>query len=357
MIAVPVCGIEVAIMGGSEPTFREASLTARPMRDLDLKIAGTALEPILRDFEAELERVGIRRLRPHFYLSTEWGVPFGTVSIAIPFYLANADLTSLHAERAGFVEGVSRSDVLRYLRHEMGHAVNYAYRLYDDHEWAELFGSIEQPYEEQYRPKPFDPRFVRHLPGWYAQKHPDEDWAETFAVWMTPGRDWRAEYAGQPAALAKLDYCDRTIRAVGERPPLVNEQDPDESVDALDASLDDFYRSGGTESLAANLPSFDGALRVIFEEYGDLAHSVPNAVVRGAAGLIRRLQGELSRSVYRWTGHFPEDVQVLLRHLAARAEQLGLVYPAEAETVATVELTALVSTLAMNHVLRGAYSL
>ena len=25
-----------------------------------------------------------------------------------------------------------------------------------------------------------------HLDPWYAQSHPDEDFAETFAVWLTP---------------------------------------------------------------------------------------------------------------------------------------------------------------------------
>src|SRR5947207_6748992 len=206
--------LRVTVMTESEPTFREASLTTRPMRDLGLKIEGTALEPILRDFQAELERAGIRRLRPHFYLSTEWGVPFGTVSIAIPFYLARTELTALHAERRGHVEGTSRADILRYLRHEMGHVINYAYLLYEQEEWIKLFGSITQPYEEEFRPEPFSRRFVRHLPGWYAQKHPDEDWAETFAVWMTPGRDWRSEYADWPQALAKLEYCDRTMKAL-----------------------------------------------------------------------------------------------------------------------------------------------
>lgn len=177
-------------------SFHEAALGSTPIRELGLTIAGTPLEPIVRAFEAELLHAGIRALHPHFYLSTEWGVPFDTISIAIPFYLASPELTAIHAERIGHVEGTSRQDILRHLRHEMGHVVNYAYRLYDDQAWVKLFGSITQPYEEDYRPQPFSPRFVRHLPGWYAQKHPDEDWSETFAVWMTPGLDWRTEYAG-----------------------------------------------------------------------------------------------------------------------------------------------------------------
>src|SRR4029453_6448977 len=125
---------------------------------------------------------GITRVRPHFYLSTEWGVPSGSVSIAIPFYLARLVLIVLPARRLGHVEGANRPDILRYLRHEMGHVVNYAYQLYEEEDWVKHFGSMTQPCLEEYRPEPFSRRYVRPLPGWYAQKHPDEDWAETFAV-------------------------------------------------------------------------------------------------------------------------------------------------------------------------------
>ena len=155
---------------------------------------------------------GLTKITPTFYLSTEWGVAFGTVAIGIPFYLARPELTELHDEEVGHIEGFNHADILRYLRHEMGHVLNYAYKLYDDESWVKLFGSITQPYREEYRPQPFSRRFVRHLPGWYAQKHPDEDWAETFAVWMTPKADWRADYAQWPSALAKLELCDRLCR-------------------------------------------------------------------------------------------------------------------------------------------------
>jgi len=138
-------------------------------------------------FRRELERAGIVRLHPDFYLANEWGVPFPSISIGIPFYLAQPDLIAIHADRNGYMEGVSPTDLLRFLRHEMGHVVNYAYKLYEQEDWTRQFGSMMQPYTEEYRPQPFSRRYVRHLPGWYAQKHPDEDWAETFAVWMTPG--------------------------------------------------------------------------------------------------------------------------------------------------------------------------
>src|SRR5581483_3292065 len=203
------------------------------------------------------------------------------------------------------------------------------------------FGSITQPYEEEYRPVPFSRRYVRHLPGFYAQKHPDEDWAETFAVWLTPGRDWRAEYAGWPTALAKLEYCDRRMKELGERPPVVTDVDFDEDVGALATTLDEFYHSPAVDETMP--PGLDGALQAIFEDLG----AAEGEARRPAAGLIRRLRNELAAVVFRWTGHFPERTRPLLNHLTKRAEELQLAYPADREERAVVGLTSLVTALAM----------
>jgi hypothetical protein len=340
-------------MPAEDFTHGEGKLWATPIRALGLQIAGTRLEPILAEFEAELRRAGIAKFRPHFYLSNEWGVPFDTTSIAIPFYLARPDLTELQARHHGHVEGTSPADVLRYLRHEMGHVVNYAYKLYETEDWIRLFGSITQPYLEEYRPEPFSRRFVRHLPGWYAQKHPDEDWAETFAVWMTPGRDWRLEHAGWPEALAKLNYCDRVTAELAGREPLVTTTDPDEAVDEMDYSLQEHFGAAGLDR-AELPPGLDGALRSIFEDL-ETFEDGSTAPRRPAAEMIRRLGADLPADVYRWTGHFPERTRALLRHLAERAEKLNLVCPADREMRAAVGLTALVTALAMNHVHRGSY--
>jgi hypothetical protein len=336
----------------SEPlSFHESNLWSTPIRDLGLTIEGTRLEPILAEFEEELRRAQITKVRPRWYLSTEWGVPFETVAIAIPFYLAHPDLTALHAERVGHVEGFDRADILRYLRHEMGHVLNYAYRLYDDEEWVKHFGSITQPYSEEYRPEPFSRRYVRHLPGWYAQKHPDEDWAETFAVWMTPGLDWRAEYGAWPIASAKLAFANRTMAALRDRDPQVTNTEVEEDVGDIEYSLDHYY--GKVAAGWGDLPpGLDGALRAIFEDLTgpDRAHSL-----KPAADLIRRLEPELMANVFRWTGHFPERTRVLLRFLAERAARLGQGYPGNREDSAIMALTTLVTGLAMNHVQRGSY--
>jgi hypothetical protein len=330
----------------SETPFQEARSGPAPAGAPGLTLRGSQLEPIIDRLKTELEQKGIRRLRPHFYLADEWGVPDGTISIGIPFYLARPDLTALHARHVGHVEGTSPADILRYLRHEMGHVVNYGYRLYDAKEWVNLFGAITQPYREEYRPEPFSRRFVWHLPGWYAQKHPDEDWAETFAVWMTPGRDWRTEYATWPEALAKLDYCDRAMAALADRDPPVTAV-TDES-EEFTYSPEEYY-SEGADADGNFPPGLEGALKAIFEDGSDTPRGRP------ASELIRRLEQDLMADVYRWTGHFPEHTRGLLRHLATLTDRLHQVYPADHETEAVVALTTLVTALAMNHVYRGTY--
>lgn len=333
--------------------MEETLAAAQPIRDLGLTIKGTPLERIICDFERELDLAGIKKVRPRFYLSSEWGVPFPSLAIAIPFYLATPELTKIHAERHGHVEGASRQDILRYLRHEMGHVMNYCYRLHDDEEWVKLFGAMTQPYVEEYRPEPFSRRFVRHLPGWYAQKHPDEDWAETFAVWMTPKLEWKKEYAEWPSALAKLMFCDRVINAVKETEPLIAVEDFDEDVGQITYTLDQYYSPQGPEEL--KLPrGMDGALRAIFEDETEKREPAPKEV--RARDFIEKYRRKIMEDVYLWTGHFPERTGALLRLLAERAEQLGQVCRMDRESDALIGLTTLVTALAMNHVASGDYA-
>jgi hypothetical protein len=322
---------------------------------LGLTIKGSALEPVLAEFEQELERAGITRVRPDFYFSTEWGVPFNSISIGIPFYLARPELIEVHAGHGEYLEGVGKEQLMRFLRHEMGHVMNYAYRLYEREDWVKQFGSMTQPYVEEYRPEPFSRRHVRHLPGWYAQKHPDEDWAETFAVWMTPNADWRAAYRDSPQALAKLKYCDRLIRELKDEDPLTTAIDHDEDASELQSSLEEFYRKAMSAGESPLPPGLDGALQAMFEDHGARGAQSTESEVRPADKLIRRIERDLMTDVYTWTGHFPEDTRRLVRHLARRAKELGQCYRADRELDVVIAFTTLVTSLAMNHVLKGHY--
>lgn len=333
---------------GGHPSFQEIAHPAIPIRDLGLTIAGTPLEPILASFGCELEAAGIKKLHPRFYLSTEWGVPYDTIAIAIPFYLARAELTVLQAEQACHVEGAGPRDILRYLRHEMGHVINYAYRLHETKEWIERFGNMSRPYEEEYRPRPFSREFVHHLPGWYAQKHPDEDWAETFAVWLTPELDWRTQYAKWPGALRKLEYCARAMSEVILREPVVTRTDLDEDVASLSVSLEQYYRDA--RDVPGERPQgLDAMLTTVFADADKVG------VRLAASDLIRRLERDLPASVFQWTGHMPERTRWLLDTMAERADTLSITYRLDQADALSISLTSLVTALAMNWLQSGKY--
>jgi hypothetical protein len=231
-----------------------------------------------------------------------------------------------------------------YLRHEAGHVFNYAYKLYEHDEWRKLFGDYLAPYRDNYKAKPFSRKFVSHIPGWYAQKHPDEDFAETFAVWLTPGLDWRKRYAGW-GALKKLEYVDRLVKEWGRKPPLVTLASPelDEDASVMEETVLDHYRQRELdEKVELQLgESLDGELSELFE--------APGTAPAKAETLIRAERQGLVHAVSHTTGVNPAIVRALVDHLASRASALGLTIELDKTTEAITYLTALVSTLTLNH--------
>src|SRR3989442_1824421 len=153
-------------------------MLAKPIKELGLKLEGSPLERYVYRHCGELERKCMKTFRPGCYLTDEWGCPSGQPVIGIPFYLANPDLSRLEKEMNDLEDA---REIMMYMRHEAGHAFNYAYELYKAPEWRTLFGPFRRPYRDDYRPIPFPRRFLRHIPGWYAQQHPDPAFPETFA--------------------------------------------------------------------------------------------------------------------------------------------------------------------------------
>jgi hypothetical protein len=317
---------------------RRSLLTWR-MSELGLSMRGTLVERPVQQLYEELSAKGLA-FRPPVYLSDHWGYPEGTPLIGVPFYLADPRLLRIEEEIAVDVEG--EIDVMRYLRHEAGHAFNYAYRLYDRADWRQTFGPYSRPYRERYSVDPFSRHFVRHILGWYAQKHPDEDFAETFAVWLTPGLDWRAEYAGWPA-LAKLEYVDRVMREVGDEAPEVAAPTPDDlPVEAMDYTIAEHYQSAEEALPIGNERHFDGDLRTIFATVADSPEGEP------AAHFLRRHRRELVRRIAYWTGESAIVVRAFIDFLASRAESIALrVHGLEASTL--IELTAFGTAVMMNY--------
>src|SRR5438445_1021924 len=217
------------------PDVRE--LLSKTIRDLGLKLEGSSVERFVHQLYRELEQKGLKKFRPLVYLSDEWGCPSEEPVIGIPFYLADPKLQKLEREMNDLEDS---RQIMMYMRHEAGHAFNYAYQLYKTPEWHDLFGSFRKPYRENYKPIPFSRRFVRHMEGWYAQKHPDEDFAETFAVCITPRSNWRKRYEGW-GAMQKLKYMERIGKKFGGVDPFRPQGNTDLTVEEMDDTVEQFY--------------------------------------------------------------------------------------------------------------------
>src|SRR5438034_4169649 len=219
--------------------------------DLGRTIEGSAVEKFVQQLYRELEYKKIAKFRPACYLTDEWGCPSGEPVIGIPFYLARPDLGQIEKEMNDLEDS---REIMMYLRHEAGHAFNYAYELYKTPEWSELFGRFRRPYRENYRPVPFSRRFVRYIAGWYAQKHPDEDFAETFAVWLTPRSNWRNKYKGW-GAMGKLRYVDQMARKFRDAEPVRPQGATDVTVEEMETTVADFYsKAVEQEQASVDLP-------------------------------------------------------------------------------------------------------
>jgi len=196
-------------------------LLARRICDLRLRVKGSPIEPFIRQLERELAAKGLD-YSPAFYLTDSWGCPDKVPAVGIPFYLADTALGRIEKELTGDLEDVQT--VMQILRHETGHAINYAFRLWEQPGWEDVFGPFSKPYRDVFHPNPWSRRFVRHICSFpyrytYAQKHPDEDFAETFAVWLTPRSGWRRKYRDWPV-IEKLRYVDRLMRKIRGQEPL-----------------------------------------------------------------------------------------------------------------------------------------
>jgi len=314
-------------------------LLERRISEMGLSITGSLVERLVQQLYAEMGSRGMI-FQPPVYLSDQWGCPDNTPLIGVPFYLADPKLARIEEEMAVEVEG--EGDVMRYLRHEAGHAVNYAYRLYDRADWAATFGSYALPYRERFHADPFSRNFVRHILGWYAQKHPDEDFAETFAVWLTPDLDWRAEYAGWPA-LRKLEYMDRLMHEIAGQPTEVTTVSPDDlPVEAMHYTIADHYREASEALPIEDRRHFDGDLRNIFA----FVKEAPEG--ESAARFLARHRREVIARIAYWTAESTTVVGSFIDFLTERCEELALrVRGLEASTI--IELTAFGTAVMMRY--------
>jgi hypothetical protein len=284
--------------------------------DLELQLEGTALQRRVNRLYAEMKRAGLV-FRPYVWLSTDWFTPEGSTGFAVPFYLAHRRLVRLEHSQMFEAEGSTHDWCMRLLRHEAAHAMDNAYRLHSRRDWRQTFGNYSAPYRSAYRANPTSKRYVQNLGSWYAQSHPAEDYAESFAVWLTPNSRWQKVYEGWPA-LKKLHVLDKMLKDIGDLPPPVRSRDRDESLPRVKLTLRDYYRRKQASYGVLQPWRHDRELRMVFD-----APENTTRRERAATFLLTQRQ-DLRAKVSALTGQYRYVVDQALDAMLQRCRELDL---------------------------------
>ena len=313
------------------------------LRDLDLKIEGTELEQRIDRLVGELDARGMI-FRPHFYLSHEWFTPDGTSGIAIPFYLAHPRLKRLERNQMYEVEGGTESWCMRIVRHEVGHALDNAYRLHHRKRYRELFGSWSVKYPKFYQPKPYSKSYVVHLDMWYAQAHPAEDFAETFAVWLR-GTGWKKRYRGWPV-MRKLAYVDDLMSEIARQKPVIRDRKQYSPLRRLNMTLREHYEAKKSRYGKRRPDFYDRDLLRLF------THDRRSRHLPTAASFLRRIKPELRKQVSKWTGEYQYTIEQVLDDMIQRCRELHLRLNHPPEQI-EIETLMMVTVQTMNYLHAG----
>jgi hypothetical protein len=325
----------------------DEELLERRISQLGLRIEGTELEPLVQQLHGELAGKGLAFLPP-CHIGDEWFVPVGVPAIFIPFFLAHDRLRKLERKLILEVEGESPEWFMRLIRHEAAHAYFFAYQLQRKRKWREVFGqSSNEETPQFYRPRPYSRSYVVHLDDWYAQSHPDEDFAETFAVWLTPGLDWRERYKGWKA-LQKLEYVDELMRSLAGKPPVHQPAYRVADYDCLNIKLKTHY-ARKRKLYEDSYPDFyDNDLRLLF------AAGPEDAGRWRASAYLRAHRKHLMDSVCQWTNEKKYRVNKLLSRLIERCDQLEL-HARTGDPQQNLQVSSYVTTLVMNYLFTGKF--
>jgi hypothetical protein len=312
--------------------------------DLGLGIEGSWLEGRIAQLGDELASRGLT-FRPHYWLSNEWFSPDGVPGVAIPFYLAHPRLMKLEKAQMLEVEGGTPEWCMQILRHEAGHAFDNAYALRRRRTRVRVFGSPSAPYPDFYLPKPYSKSFVLHLDSWYAQSHPDEDFAETFAVWLTPDSDWRVRYEGWPA-LRKLEYMDDLMRSVASARPVTASRRRVDPLDRLRTTLRKHYALKRAHYGLEHPDFYDRDLRRLFSTAAEDSRQPK------ASRFMQSARRDVRRLVAEWTGAYQYTIDQVIGDMIDRAEELHLrlKYPPDRTKL---DFTMLVTVQTMNYLHSG----
>ena len=306
--------------------------------------------PFLQKLQDELNQKGLHKFKPYFWFSDEWFTPDGHTGIAIPFYLAHKKLAKLQESQIYDVEGGTPSNFMKLLRHECGHAIDNAFKLRRKKERQKVFGKSTLKYEDTYVPKPFSKQFVRHLNGWYSQSHPDEDFAETFAVWLNPKSAWKKKYKNWQGAYKKLLYMDKLMSELKGIKPLISSRKHIDPQNKMSKTLLDHYTEK-REYFGLDYPNeFDVHLLRLFTNNPEMGTKVRADV------FIKSVQKDVRKSVAPWTGAYQYTINEIIQLIIKRSKELNLLCKLPHEESKN-QLIAMLSVVTLEYIHNGSHKI
>lgn len=279
--------------------------------DLDLDLKSEFIQSCTKQLNQELKAKNLK-FKPHFWISDDWFSPDGIPGIAVPFYLTHPRIAKLEKEQIGFCEGSTHNWCMKILRHEAGHAIDNAFKLRLKKTRQALFGKSLTDYPESYIPCPYSKKYVINLEDNYAQAHPDEDWAETFAVWLNPQSKWKTKYQNWPA-LEKLNYLNSIMKDIKKTSPKVQNQKTMTPLSTLTMTLEDYFKAKRKRLGIHKNKIIDKNINKLFTK--EKRHTI--YINEPAVNVIRQNRNEIRQKVAKQSNQYHYKVERLIKDLEA----------------------------------------
>jgi hypothetical protein len=307
--------------------------------DLELKIEGSRIEPLVHELYKELEKKKIK-FKPHLWISEDWFAIDGIPGIAVPFYTLHKRLSGLCKKMNLEDEGYNKKEAIKLLRHETGHAIDNAYKLRLLRSRQSLFGLSSTSYPDTYAPVHLASSYVSHLNPWYAQAHPDEDWAETFATWLTPNSKWKEIYKNT-TAYEKLIFIDKVMKSIEGKEPLVIKKNQPGDISNSRRKLKTFFLEK-IESLQATT-----ALNMLPSANYIFSSLVKYRSKKRADVFLKENKDLICKKIAQWTGHNSFTVRSIYSELISSCSELNL-HLIKSERETRLDLTCMLTSQIIN---------
>ena len=291
---------------------------SKKVKNLKWQYQGSRVEKAVAQVQAELDQQKID-FKIRCWASDDWYTPDGQVGFAFPFYLLDPKLSSIATAMDVNVEGRTQTELVKLIRHEVGHTLDNAFCLRKKAGRKKLFGA-QIKYPLSYSPKYQRSAYVDHLGDGYAESHPDEDFAETFSVWLGQCDIWKTKYQSRSQAYAKLKQVDQWMTDLKNQKPINNRVKAEDLASKDGRSLKEVFLKRASNEIKY--------ARKIFSEF---TQELDPSQCESLHRWLRKNKKRCIHQVATYTGHSIDQVSRISRcfesealHIKGKKQRLSL---------------------------------